>query len=635
MKQFESFDLDTLNECLWKNGVQISLPPKPFAVLRYLVEHPGRLITHDELLDALWPETYVQPQVLRTYMLDLRKVLGDDAGQPRFIQTQAKRGYRFVAPVVDSADLAMTDQPTVGRSGIEPATARGRAAQETNETNGASTGTSGEPQIVDREEELARLRILAEQLAAGQRQVVFVTGEAGIGKTALVDAFCEHVRLRLPVEVGHGQCVEGFGRKEEYYPVMEALSQICASADGERACRVLARMAPAWLAALGRESTSAFQPATQERMPGDLCAALEELAVEKPLILVFEDLHWADDSTLHLISALARRRAQVRLMVLTTYRTYGVTAEHPLKRLKQDLLMRRLGMELSLAPLGKAAVSQLIGRELQLEILPPGLATFVHRRSEGNPLFVIAILEHLIAERHLVREKNSSDAHWKLHVELDEMEAEVPDRLAQMIEVEMERLSEDEQRMLEAGSLMSVAFPAWAVAAALEKDSAETEEACDGLARRLYFVRRAGQDELPDGTCSAFYVFAHELYREVLYQRQAVARRARRHIRIAERMRELFAGREAVVAREMAMHYEAAGNWRSAVSALRSAAGHAMERLANAEAAELLDRTLRLAQNLSEPERGTAVREIRSELIAAREVLADGTGRWQEMPSKA
>src|ERR1700683_3024598 len=104
MKQFECFGLDTANQCLLRHGAPIDLPPKPFMVLRYLVEHPGRLIPHDELLDALWPETYVQPQVLRTYMLDLRKVLGDDAAEPRFIQTLPKRGYCFVAVVTDCAD---------------------------------------------------------------------------------------------------------------------------------------------------------------------------------------------------------------------------------------------------------------------------------------------------------------------------------------------------------------------------------------------------------------------------------------------------------------------------------------------------------------------------------------------------
>jgi predicted ATPase len=146
-----------------------------------------------------------------------------------------------------------------------------------------------------------------------------------------------------------------------------------------------------------------------------------------------------------------------------------------------------------------------------------------------------------------------------------------------MVELEVERLSEDEQRMLEAASLMSVAFPAWAVAAALAKDPVEIEEACDGLARRLHFVVRAGQDELPDGTKSAFYVFAHGLYREVLYKRQAATRRARRHIRIAERLGELFAGREVNVAREIAMHYEAAGELERATSVLESAARQAQQ----------------------------------------------------------
>src|SRR4249920_1810952 len=107
MNQFGSFALDTSNECLWREGMQIELAPKPFSVLRYLVENPGRLITHDELLDAVWPATYVQPQVLRTYMLELRKVLGDDASSPRFIQTIPKRGYRFVALVRKDADAPL------------------------------------------------------------------------------------------------------------------------------------------------------------------------------------------------------------------------------------------------------------------------------------------------------------------------------------------------------------------------------------------------------------------------------------------------------------------------------------------------------------------------------------------------
>lgn len=542
MKSFDCFALDTANQCLWRNGVQLALAPKPFAVLRFLVDNPGRLITHDELLDALWPETYVQPQVLRTYMLELRKVLGDDPGQPRFIQTLPKRGYCFVAPVAE-------------RSSIE----HGWTAP-------ASSKDARAAKIVDRVDEMARLHAQFEILQSGQRRIVFVCGEAGIGKTALVDAFCRQLDSSLAATVAHGQCVQGICGNEEFYPVIEALGQLCASPQGEAACRILSKMAPAWLTH-GRKSevaaASPDRPAAQQRLVGDLCAALEELAAAQPLILVFEDLHWADDSTLNLISALARRHAPARLMVLATFRPLNnFAAAHPLKALKQDLLMRRLSTEIALVPLPKAAVRDLLSRELNQEDLPPELAGFVYRRSEGNPLFVIAVLEHLITQRILVRRGAENAAAWQQAAPLSdfpELDDSVSDQLAHMIELEIDRLSLEQQHVLEAGSLMQVAFPAWAVAAALELDAAETEEACDELARRLYFVERAGQDELPDGSCSAFYVFAHGLYREVLYRRQSATRRAKRHIRIADRLGQLFAGREACVAREIANHYEAAG----------------------------------------------------------------------------
>jgi DNA-binding winged helix-turn-helix (wHTH) protein len=304
MKQFACFGLDTANQCLRRGGVPIEMAPKPFAVLRYLVENPGRLITHDELLDALWPETYVQPQVLRTYMLELRKVLGDDAGQPRFIQTLPKRGYRFVATVTERNGIA---------SGSEA------------DTSISSTGTG---EIVGRDAELAQLQANLRQLESAQRRVVFVTGEAGIGKTALVDALCRQIDPSIAASVARGQCVQGVGGVEEYYPVTEALNQLCAGRDGEQAHRILIRRPPAWLAP-GRAETdasAAARPSAQERMLGHLCEALEEIAAETPLILVFEDLHWADDCTLNLISALARRRAQAKLMVLATYCPQGTRA---------------------------------------------------------------------------------------------------------------------------------------------------------------------------------------------------------------------------------------------------------------------------------------------------------------------
>ncbi|MFC5865608.1 AAA family ATPase [Acidicapsa dinghuensis] len=626
MKQFESFRLDTANECLWHDGSQIDLPPKPFAVLRYLVENPGRLITHDELLEALWPETYVQPQVLRTYMLELRKVLGDDPGQPRFIQTLPKRGYRFVATVAEAANVAVEKRanenpPANGVNPMRRATDRVDAASQPEPAQSHAADTRAVPdtgiptaRIIDRKDELANLASFVDKLTNGERQMIFLTGEAGIGKTVLVDAFCSLAESKLPGSVARGQCVEGFGPKEEYYPIMEALGHLCASSLGERVCRVLAKVAPAWLSALGRNSDSPAPASAPARMPGDLCTALEEIALQTPLVLVLEDLHWADASTLHLISALARRRAKAQLMVLATFNPQHGSAEHPLKALQQDLRMRRLCCEITLQPLERTAVNELLARELKQETLPPGLASFVHRHSEGNPLFIAALLEHLIAEGTLVKTHVDGEPIWRVRGTLDDASTGVPAGLAQMIELEMERLTEREQRLLEAGSLMHVAFPAWAVAAALDADLAETEEACDALARRLHYVQRAGCDELPDGSSSGFYSFSHGLYREVLCRRQSDSRRSRSHKRIAERLGQIFGDRESTVAREMAMHFEAGRHWHQAVTALSMAARHAVARGAGAEASELLAHALTTAENIPPQERKIVVSTLQDEL---------------------
>jgi DNA-binding winged helix-turn-helix (wHTH) protein/tetratricopeptide (TPR) repeat protein len=111
MKSFQEFCLDTANQCLWRGPERVAIPPKPYDMLRYLVENPGRLVTQDELLEKLWPETYVNPELIRKYILDIRKILGDRPDKPKFIETVTKRGYRFIAPVIDES---ATPPPELG-----------------------------------------------------------------------------------------------------------------------------------------------------------------------------------------------------------------------------------------------------------------------------------------------------------------------------------------------------------------------------------------------------------------------------------------------------------------------------------------------------------------------------------------
>src|SRR5215510_3204139 len=112
MKLFHSFRLDTANQCLWRDDKRVSVPPKVYDVLRYLVENQGRLITHEELLEKLWTDTYVNPEVIRKYILEIRRILGDRLDKPEFVETQPKRGYRFVASVTDEEPVDRSDRPT-------------------------------------------------------------------------------------------------------------------------------------------------------------------------------------------------------------------------------------------------------------------------------------------------------------------------------------------------------------------------------------------------------------------------------------------------------------------------------------------------------------------------------------------
>src|SRR5262245_25379947 len=190
MKLFHSFRLDSLNQCLWRGEQRVPITPKAFDALRYLVDHPGRLVTQEEILEALWPDTYVNQEVVKKYILGIRKVLGDRHDKPVFIETIPRRGYQFVAPVIEERVSAPVALPPDAKDKI---VGRGRA--------------------------LAELETALDKALRGERQVVFITGEAGIGKTTLVDVFHQRAVRRKSIRIARGQCVEGFGGKEAYYPM--------------------------------------------------------------------------------------------------------------------------------------------------------------------------------------------------------------------------------------------------------------------------------------------------------------------------------------------------------------------------------------------------------------------------------
>src|SRR5262249_41730184 len=156
---FGHFRFDITNEQLWHGSRVVPLRPKPFAVLRYLVQHPGQLVTKQELLEAVWPSTFVGGAVLKESIRQVREALSDTVAAPRSIETAHRRGYRFIG--------LLGAQPP----GVE-----------------LPRSLPSRPGVLGRERESAILRGWLERSLRGKRQVVFVTGEPGIGKTTLVNA---------------------------------------------------------------------------------------------------------------------------------------------------------------------------------------------------------------------------------------------------------------------------------------------------------------------------------------------------------------------------------------------------------------------------------------------------------------
>ena len=790
---FPPFRLDVAGEQLWREKQPLALRPKTFAVLRYLVEHPGALVTKDELLDTVWAGTVVSDTVLKSCIRELREALGDDVQSPQYIATVHRRGYRFIAPlstlsgrpessletghqpreeigrhivrklaallsadvqgysclmgqdevgtirtltahrtlmteiiaqhsgrVVDAPGDNLLAEFTSAVAAVQCAVAIQRALKvrnmelpaarqmafrmglnvgdvvvegerlygdgvniaarleglaegggvcisgtvydqvkgkvalryeelgeqrvkniaepvrvyrvwwepkERTESTIASLVTSREESrderedpahragsaeqgaslhpssqalsLVGREGELTRLHNLLVKALRGERQLVFVTGEAGIGKTTLVATFLQTLDSRrqtldTSVWVGRGQCIEQYGAGEAYMPILEALGRLCREPGGERLITLLNQHAPTWLVQmptlLNAPDLEALQRkvqgATRERMLREMAETVDVITAERPLVLWLEDLHWSDVSTLELLALLARRREPARLLVIGSYRPVDVIVkDHPLRAVKQELQLHGQCEELAARLLSEGAIGEYLAVRFdknagaQDAVPLQGLAHTVHQRTEGNPLFMVNVVDELLAQGK---------------IDNTVIEISTPATIREMIEQQLERLNAEEQRVLEVASVAGVEFSAAAVAAGTETAIDEVERRCAALARRGQFLQARGTAEWPDGTIATRYGFLHALYQEVTYERIPMGRRANLHQRIGEQIETAYGERAKEIAAELAVHFERGRDYQRAVRYLQQAGELASKRLALREAIAYLNQGLKL-----------------------------------------
>ena len=590
---FDAFRLEPPPSGLWRGDTGIGLRPRSLAVLRYLVAHAGRLVTKAELRQHVWGSTHVSDTVLRTCVQEIRAVLGDTAGAPQYLETVAQQGYRFLV----AGDTAEPPPLTAGP-------------------------------IVGRQADVVRLEDWFQRAARGTRQLVFVSGDVGIGKTTVIDLFLARCAAASGVQTGRGQCVEHYGEEEPYLPFLEALWQLAHGPARDALLAVLRRYAPLWLVQLpGLVSESELERlqrqvagATSARMRRECAQALDVLAADTPLVLVLEDLQWSDRATVDLLASLAQRREPARLLVLGTYRPVDVVLQaHPLHGMLQELGGRGQVSELSLELLSAEAVAAYLAGRLQGPIAPL-LTAFVHERTDGNALFMVNIVEHLVQQRLLVRRAGQ----WTLRAREEASMARLPEEVQQLLRRRLDALPAAARRVLDVASVVGQEFAVAAVAAGAQCPVDDVEALCSELAAHAHFIADTGLMVWPNGASSGRYRFHHALYQQVLYESLGTARRAQLHHQVGVRLEAGYGARAGEIAAQLAVHFERGGAVQRAVHYWQQAGDNAAQRHAHHEAIATLSKGLALLATLLEsPER--AHNEL-TLLLSLGELLMAGKG---------
>lgn len=548
-RRFGDFRLQLDSETLSRRGAVVPLGPRAFRVLRHLVLNAGRVVPQQELLDALWPGTFVEPDVLRTYVRDLRRALGDDPVAPRLIATCRGRGYRFVAEVED-------ERPGAGISG------------------------AGATPCFGRDRELASLARALDAASAGVPQLALIRGEAGIGKSTLLETFVARAENRVP-------CLVARGRRPRTDSV----------ADGSR----LRDVAGQWLqdaartprGPLGADRT-AFDyvlngwRAGERHLPAvEMAGLLDTFRGGPSFALVIDDVHCVGDDASALVDAVAESTRAGVLLVVALTSGEGLRHAPALTRRLSELCARRRCLEVQPGPLDLGAVEQFLDGWFPPEWVRSGLAPAVHRRTGGHPQLVSEVTEWLYRRR-----VEYAGAAELASAALDA----VPEASRARLELQLDDLSVVHRRTVLAASVVGPSFTAASVASCLGGAERDTEEACADLARHGDVIREVSPARYPRR-----YEFVHGLCRESIYAAIPAEICAAWHRRTASWL--IDAQENASGAGDVPTHLERGGEWQRAVEALCTGARSALRGACWSDAAHAVRRALDILHRQSAAER--------------------------------
>jgi predicted ATPase len=460
------------------------------------------------------------------------------------------------------------------------------------------------------------LRRAFEAADAGRGSMLTLAGEPGMGKTTLLEDFLRELTASgRSCTVARGRCSERLAGAGAYLPWLEALDSM-RDETGGTAARLLRIVAPTWYAQVAPLDTGEDSPevrlatvnraGSQEWMKRELGTFIEEASRQRPLVLFFDDVHWADPSTVDLIAYVAGRLSSMRVLLLATCRPSDLAlARHPFLQVQLDLQGRGIARKIEVDSLGEADVDRYLALEFPENRFPHEFVRFVHVRTEGHPLFMADLLRTL-RDRQIV---SRDEGVWRLVRPIDEFEEETPASIRSMIELKIARLSEDDRRLLVAASVQGHEFEAATIARASRLDAGDVEDTLDRLGRLHALVRSVREIEFPDRTLTVRYRFAHALYQNALYASLGPARRTSLSRGIAEALLETHGEQAPTRASELALLFETARDSSRAAEFFLIASERARQVFAYREALTLANRGMQMLKAVPEtPER--APREL-------------------------
>ncbi|MBI4476511.1 MAG: protein kinase [Acidobacteria bacterium] len=460
--------------------------------------------------------------------------------------------------------------------------------------------------VVGRANERDDLAAAFKTAAGGRGRLLCVSGEPGIGKTTLVDAFLEELQ-EDGAYVGRGRCSERLSGTNAYLPLLEVLDSLIHRPSGDHLARTMKLLAPSWyaqvapVAASGSGSRAAAETGSvsPERLKRELVQFLEEVSRARPLVIALDDVHWIDLSSTDILAYLGGRFDEMRVLIIVSYRPAELLgSEHPFALLKLDLEARGACREITLGGLEREAIERYLAITFPNHRFPPEFIDLIHAKTEGSPLFASELLRYLRSKNIILEEQGA----WRLGDSLPDITRELPESVRSMIQRQVDRLDAVERRLLLGAAMQGHDFHASIVARAVGMDAADVEDRLERLDRVHGLVKRVREEELPDRTLTLRYRFAHVLYQNALYGSLTPARKASLAGAVAQAI--LAAYGDQSPASELALLFEAARDFPKAADYCMRAARHAARVAAYQESVLLARRGLRLLQSLPEtPER--------------------------------